>query len=116
MSLSLIGENHPYITTAELAEWLNKASGGRSTWTPRRIQRLLIGVGALQALPAFRTNETVATTQARAKPESKKGTRPVYVTTRSLLRKHLREVYDELMRHVDEEEATREADLLDKTG
>lgn len=104
---SFTGKFHPYITMGELAEWLNAASGGRGRWNARLIQRVLAGKQAIEKMPARDS------TTERRRAAGKTQTRERYVTTRRLLRERFAEIYDELMSHVSDEEAQREADILD---
>lgn len=101
------GMYYPYITMGELAEWLNAASGGEGKWSARLVQRLLLAKSAVVEMPA----RDKVTEERRATGTTQKRTR--YVTTRRLLRERFTEIYDELMSHVSDREAQREADLLD---
>jgi hypothetical protein len=84
------GARYPYISMAELADWLNAAAGGKSTWDAELI-RIHLGrfPGSLTQLPPD--------------PTAKSGRR-LWYTTLDLLRDHCPTLSEALLRSIPDED------------
>ena len=93
--LTLVGEFAPLIRTNELADWLNYAHGGRSSWDSDRVRDLLHRSGALSKL-----SEDEKYTGSPRRPKAKTSRR-MYYTTLDLLSAKLPDFYQALVRAAD---------------
>ncbi len=105
----LAGKFYPWITTAELADWLNEASGGAGQWTSAQVLEMLRESGAVTQIPA---RDSSGRTSSK-KRKTGKTPRPRYGTTIARIREHLRDVYDALFVEVDEDVAAQQLGAIE---
>jgi hypothetical protein len=93
--LTLVGEFAPLIRTNELADWLNYAHNGQSSWDSDRVRDCLTRAGALKKL-----SEDESYTGSPRRPKAKTSRR-TYYTTMDLLSEKLPDFYQALVRAAD---------------